>query len=665
LSTWSARDVTGTFTSLNFPLGFHRDLQPRISYTRVEPGDVVAVVSWQLAKLLHDSGRLDQNTGASAFQDDLAGLTQGSRARQFHGAICRIANVQQRMASNSGDTEDIGRLMGSRYHAVGTYSGEIGVEIGGRTPNRFDTLGSGLSIDGAIVQPRHVQQGAGKSSVHANTVESGQSPETSTERRSTRPASPRRRSVQQQWISTPAESHRDTLRQERKGHNVELFAGLLLSLSAAVVGVWQVTKRDRPIHGPRDDGTLGLPHLQRWSDSYQAPRFERVRRVSPRMQIHGVLIVVVVALAAVAAVVFAAGQFWGRDSTDLAGFDARLQEIATVRSQTDVGVATEMNFTELSNASVALDDLEASTTSDDLLERIGEERQAIESAMAQLTSSEYLGNIQVLGSLPAHTDDVTARLFSGGGRVYVFNGTLFELDQVSNTLVQLLAPGDLVGGDAVGKLLAATWNEDRPMVVDSNFAYMREPSDARWHRVPLGVFSAEGHSNITAIDAFNRNLYYLTADSGQILRFDALDYSMEPDDWASGASRDLLERGVDLYIDGSIHVVLDNGTILTFFRSALERTLQPTVIPELERISAITSIYEGAYYFMADSASGRIVGVSNEGELYRQFVPRDDIPVLYGATDLVINEGNGITYVIANDTLYAVRISLPERPAQE
>ena len=43
-----------------------------------------------------------------------------------------------------------------------------------------------------------------------------------------------------------------------------MLAGLVLSLTAAVVGVWGVTRRDRPLHGPVDDGMLGLPRLQRW-----------------------------------------------------------------------------------------------------------------------------------------------------------------------------------------------------------------------------------------------------------------------------------------------------------------------------------------------------------------------------------------------------------------
>ncbi|HMM40961.1 MAG TPA: hypothetical protein PKA95_03585, partial [Thermomicrobiales bacterium] len=79
---------------------------------------------------------------------------------------------------------------------------------------------------------------------------------------------------------------------------MELLVGLVLSLTAAVVGAWQITRRDRPLHGPIDDGTLGLPRVQRWNESYRPPRLQRLRSRSPRFELSrfaiALLVIVVV-----------------------------------------------------------------------------------------------------------------------------------------------------------------------------------------------------------------------------------------------------------------------------------------------------------------------------------------------------------------------------------
>ena len=672
LSTWSARDVTGTFASFSFPLGFQREVQPRISYSRCAPGDVISAVSWQLAQHLYDGGALDGDSAGEEFQHALADVRPGSPARHYHGAIYRIVHGSPAIEGKIADIQ--GHRPGQRRHS---HSGTVSVtqplpdlagangtafaeDSGSETRSDLDTLVPEHSSEYAssVASDSHAQSGG--SSGGANFVELGSKPEHFSESLSS-PFIHAKDDSSINSITHPATVRADKSRRShaRKGHNVEIFAGLLLSLSAAVVGVWQVTKRDRPIHGPRDDGTLGLPHLQRWSDTYHRPRFERVRRVSPRFQIHGFLLVGVVIAVAALASVFVFNQLSDRAAGVTANVEERLQEISAVRAQTDVTVPTESGYESLTSAQVVLNELAAESISDEMSGRVQEEQAAVATALNELTSTEELGNVQVLGSIPAAAEGVTERLFSGNGSVYVFSDALYELDQVSSTLVKLLAPGDVVAGEPVGTLLAAAWNDDRPIVADSHNVYMRDPADGRWHRVSIGTLSDDGYASITAMAAFDRNLYFLTAESGQILKFEALDFSVPPEDWAASSAREQLQTAVDLYIDGSIHVVLKDGQVLTFFRSALERTLDATIIPELGSVSALTTVRDGEYYFMIDAATGRIAGIDAEGELYKQFTPSPDTPTLQGATDLVVNESNGITYVVANSTLYAVRITVP------
>lgn len=302
---------------------------------------------------------------------------------------------------------------------------------------------------------------------------------------------------------------------------MEIFAGLLLSLTAAVVGVWQVTKRDRPIHGPRDDGTLGLPHLQRWADTYQTPRFEGIRRVSPRFQLSGVALIAIGVTIVTLVGALAYGQFAWRVQERAAGIDERLQSIAAVRVQAETTPDTLAAYESLIDAKKALDTMAESATGEDVLQRIEDEQRAVSQTLDSLTAVERLTSVQVMGSVPPAPENVTPRLFEGNGRVYVLTDGLYELDQTTGSLVELLKPGDQVGGSPVGTLLAADWGEDRPLVIDSQNAYTLDPFTGDWQRTALGTIAQEGYTDVAAIAAFDRNLYLLSPESGKILKFDS------------------------------------------------------------------------------------------------------------------------------------------------
>jgi hypothetical protein len=689
LSTWSALEVTGTFSDLSYPLGFRSSVQPHVFYSRSAPGDFIAAISWPLARRL---GRPDVHADRiepSRLLSTVADLdVVGSGTHYLHGAVYGFSDVTRTEpfglghaqptnavtdreltldgSVNTGDSMRA-RVSTRQSRRFGEHESDLMLaenwsQSSGRSVPDFDTLGSRRShIDGTDELPNirfQLHKAAGDASVltlPASTARFSESNATRTTSRLPGSAShdPYSAVAERRDVSArPAAS---------RGRIMEIFAGLLLSLSAAVVGVWQITKRDRPIHGPRDDGTLGLPHLQKWSDSYQAPRFERVRRASPRFQVNGFLITGLLLAVLAVSVALIVNAYNNRSDGRAASIEERLQTITAVRAQSESAVNSRSAYESLTGAQFALDDLAAVASSDEMLERIQEEQVAVSETLASLTATEYLTSVQVMGSLPPVPEGVTPRLFKGNNRIFVLSGGLFELDQISGTLVQLLNAGDVVGGSPVGTLLAAAWNDDRPLVVDSLNAFLLDPATGDWHRVPLGLLSPEGYANITAAAAFGRSIYYLTAESGHILKFDALDFSGTPEDWTAGSSRDYLYNAVDLIVDGSIHVVLGDGQVLTFFRSAIDKVVSTGAIPPLDSVTAFTTIAGGEYFFMINASDGRIVGVDREGTVVRQFVTAPGVSSLAGATDLAVNESNGITYVISGDTLFAVRLSLPGR----
>lgn len=682
LSTWSADEITETFSDLSYPLGFRETIEPRIAYSRCAPGDVIAVVSWPLAKQLGTFVDLNGVRCAGDFIALVSGLQLEYRGRAHHGAVFEL-DASPAVPTLAYDNRN--KLRHATHFPGLPLDGPL-VSGDSRVTHRRERNTDGRwPADDSVASVEDWGGNGSHEGDHFDTLDLGQSRWTGTDAFPTveidesggahssfynLAPSPQRFSASAPGMVPTRENSTTTAgnrgrkraaRPARRGRIVEIFAGLLLSLTAAVVGVWQVTKRDRPIHGPRDDGTLGLPHLQRWADTYQTPRFEGIRRVSPRFQLSGIAMIAigVTVVTLVGALVY--GQLAGRNEERAAGIDERLQSIAAVRVQAETMPDTLVAYESLIDAEEALDEMAASASGADTLQRIQDEQLAVNQMLDSLTAVERLTSVQVMGSAPPAPEGVTARLFAGNGRVFVLTDGLYELDRTTGSLIELLKPGDDVGGSPVGTLLAADWGDDRPLVIDSKNAFTLDPSTGEWQRMALGTIAPEGYSHVAALAAFDRNLYLLSPESGQILKFDSLDFSAAPEDWTAGVAKDALRNGVDLIVDGSIYVALHDGQVLSFFRSALESTVMAGAAPPIAGVSALMAGDEGQLFYLISEADGRIISMDHDGNVLRQFVPAAGAPSMVGATDIVFDEASSIAHVIAGNTLYAVRLEMPEQ----
>lgn len=443
---------------------------------------------------------------------------------------------------------------------------------------------------------------------------------------------------------------------------MELLAGLILSLTAAVVGAWQVAKRDRPLHGPIDDGSFGLPRLQRWDESYRPPRMQRVRSRLPRLEVSRVVafiaILLVIALGATYYVSRSASQAQQESIEALTLLQqAEAQRLAAI----SLPIPSD-TYTGLLTAKSTLSAAEATEAAGS--EELAAVRAAIEMDIARITRSQRLSNVQVVGGVPTAPQGRTSKLVSGGGGLYLLSDGIYQIDLFTGTLVQLLTPGDVVGGNEVGTLQGATWREDRLLTTDSTRSYTFDIMTGTWASEQLSTFDNAGHRNVAAVATFDRNLYLLTPESGQILKFQAGAYDGPIEDWTSEAANDELKLAVDLVIDGNVLVLLEDGRILDFLRSRLEATIVPQVIPPLERAVAIAAPVGSQYIYLLHSTDGRIVRMKRDGTVVQQFTApvTGSVPILAGAMDLTVDEINGVMHVLANDTVYTVR--LPAPPAE-
>lgn len=437
---------------------------------------------------------------------------------------------------------------------------------------------------------------------------------------------------------------------------LELLAGLVLSLTAAVVGVWGVSRRDRPLHGPIDDGMLGLPRLQRWDASYRPRRMQRLRSRFPRMEVSRVVIIfcLLIIIAGVGAFIYSRST----EKTILAEqtFESKLAKVAQHRTEAlsadDLAAAWAM----LIEAKAELEQVAALADDEADNAAIAVERDAITSQIQHLSKEQPVASVQTVGAVPAALEGTTARLVAGDGRVYLLSDGIYQVDVASKSLVLLLKPGDMVDNVPVETLRAAAWRENRLMVIDARRAYIFDPTTGGWTVEQLGTFDSEGFSDVTAGAAFDFNLYLLARGSGQILKFQAGLYENNPEDWTGGLAQEELTKAADMAVDGDVWVLLENGKILNFFRSRLEATIAPEIVPPLEKASAIFTTAESSFLYVLSATDGRILRLSREGDLVQQLTTGDKQSMIAGADDLVIDEKSGIAYVLAHDTIYTLRI---------
>lgn len=447
---------------------------------------------------------------------------------------------------------------------------------------------------------------------------------------------------------------------------MELFFGLILSLTAAVVGVWHIAARDRdrPIHGPRDDGTLGLPHLQRWSEKQPRRRFESIRRVLPLVELSRIVLAVLILLVLAGAALGVVALFNALEARSSAQMAGQFEDVVELRQRAEAADTSSAQYGLLIEAREAADALIADSDEADLSANLLDERATIQQQLDELTRTVRIDRLQLVGATPVAETERTPFLVSGGGDVFLVSDGFYRVDVSNRALVRLLAPGDQVSGVTVGEIVDAAWRDDGPMVVDSQHAFTFDMQRGVWDLEELGasdVGSGLGPQTATA-DAYDRNLYAVDRGVGRILKFDAGDYHSGPQDWSGSAGAEELAQATDIVVDGSIFVLLPDGRVIHYYLNAVEAVYQPEVIPPLESADSLYTDAEGRLY-VVDSSAARVVVMDRTGSLIRQIRFGQDVELRGRLIDVDVEASTGIAYFLTTDALYTTRLpdlSVPE-----
>lgn len=662
LDSWHwNQDDDGVDTSS--PLGSHENTQPDVYYTKIDAGDVIVLCSTSIARVL-DRG--PQEVFLRGESDEiLTFIDEMARTYSIDDGHAAAIVVPYHRPRRSRERPDLVKRLSLWCYQL----------LPEETAERLRTRRhSGKEVDLQSQEVHNFEYSADAPATESIApTQTWEEPDDLVAKSRTRGRSTRHSSGSSSEITfdagigddgywhpeSAAQSAQDLEHDEppREGGRTltDLLAGVILAFSAAVVGVWQLTvNRDRPINGPRDDGTLGLPRLNRYDDSMHMPDFTSISRRLPRTPFNRLTAVVAVLLVAILATALIFSVRSSHARAHVAKIDAAFNTVVTQRQQGEQ--ATDPNVARAFLLAAQQSLREAVAVGLDPV-RAAQQQQAISTDMDKTLKIDRLSNIQVVGGVPAAPAGVTPHVFLGNGQLYVFTDALYRLESNGSALVRLIGSGDKIGDLTVGTLEGAAWGDGAPIVFDGSSAFTFDPTKATWTKRPVGTFGSP-HTGIVATNGYAGNLYLLKPDTAQILKFSAGSFSSAPEDWTSGMNATDLGSAVDMAIDGHIYVLLKDGRILDLYRSTLQAPVAPNVTPPISDAVALSEQPDRPYFYIADG-QGRIIRLTRDGKLVQQFESKTGEPSLSGIKDIVVDDGTSTAYILTDKELLTVRLPGP------
>jgi hypothetical protein len=374
------------------------------------------------------------------------------------------------------------------------------------------------------------------------------------------------------------------------------------------------------------------------------------------------------ALALVLPVLFislALGRYYVEVGNQGARVDALVAQADTIVKQAEVNPDKVQAHQQLDQALKTIREAQAlrdSPKAKDVLYRIQDQLMELDGvavlrwlpAVVQLPGAQFK---QVAAS------DQDVFLLDGRGRVYQFvvNDASGESKPVlaDGTILKI---GDKVGTSTVAKiqlLVSTTRGQDKAamVVVTDNALLSYDLEAAQWSASP--VTDSQQWGDLRAISSFNSNVYLLDAKSGQIYRYslNAAGYTPKATNYFPANALPLLNRAVDMAIDGDIWVLSDNGTVQRF-RSGVSVPFELGALPTpLKDPVAIFTRPEVDSLYIADAGDHRIIEFDKNGKFVRQFKPdAQNDTVFKNLQDFFVNETKRKLYFANSSAAYMANV---------
>ena len=276
-----------------------------------------------------------------------------------------------------------------------------------------------------------------------------------------------------------------------------------------------------------------------------------------------------------------------------------------------------------------------------------------------------LQEVERLGAIPTQYDAQSPRLALGGGTLFLAAGSLFQFDLEERRLITLLERGADVDDVAVGAIHDVSVDGGNVIASDGTATYARN-KQGDWQRSVLAVDDVGGLHETLPIVSWAEAAYGLTWDNN-IVRFEQTSGGPMAQVWADAIQSPDLALAQDLIIDGKIHVLLQDGRVVTFSRGVQDATTTPFLHPLLTSGTVLAQAPAATSLYILDPGSqigdnlGRIVRASSSGDTSQILTPLPQpgdllseaaAESLAHAQDLAIDELSGQVFWVADGEIW-------------
>jgi hypothetical protein len=204
------------------------------------------------------------------------------------------------------------------------------------------------------------------------------------------------------------------------------------------------------------------------------------------------------------------------------------------------------------------------------------------------------------------------------------------------------------------------WSRDALLILTSDNQLLQYNLSWGLSWVPLDTGLAR--VNIRVLEPYKGRLYALDPEQSQVWRIPASGESFGPPDGYFPAGTPDLSTAIDMTIDGSVYILLEDGRILKFFGGQEQPFALADLPQSLIRPVALANegdAENGALY-VADAGAQSIIALTKAGEFIHQIKAEGD--ALAGLEAMTVEKRNRTLFALASGRLYAV--ALPPLPEQ-
>lgn len=193
-------------------------------------------------------------------------------------------------------------------------------------------------------------------------------------------------------------------------------------------------------------------------------------------------------------------------------------------------------------------------------------------------------------------------------------------------------------------------NNNQPLLLtENNSLYQLNRSSNELSEINISF----DHDDIIDFKTFNSSLYTLNPDQNQIFKHTQVSTNNfgRAKRWIQSDSVDL-SGAIDMVINGSIYVLLQNGQLLHFL-SGREQSfnLETTIQPAVENVSQLAYSTQQELFYVLESAKNRVLVYNTDGQFMYQYVFEN----MNGISDIIYDDTNNQLLLLHEKQVYQVK----------